>query len=137
MAAETPGRLAGRVLLVDDEISATEVLALVLGGEGLEVTAAADARQALERLADARPDLLITDFMMPGMNGAELVAAVRAVAGYEDIPVLMISGAPESALRPYRVRYDTFLRKPFGLDQLLDAVRRLLPAAARRDAPGP
>jgi CheY-like chemotaxis protein len=128
LEADSPGAGPGwRVLLVDDEVSATEVLALVLGGEGFEVTAAADARQALERLAEARPQLVITDFMMPGMNGAELVAKIRqADPAYADIPVLMISGAPESALRPYGVKYDAFIRKPFGLDQLLDQVRELL-----------
>lgn len=115
-----------RVLLVDDELSGTEVLALILAGEGYQVTVASDGRQALARLAEAAPELLIVDFMMPGMNGAELVHAVRALDGYETVPVLLISGAPESALRSYQVPYQGFLRKPFSLEALLaalDAVR--------------
>lgn len=111
-----PGR---RVLLVDDELSSAEVLALILAGEGYHVTLAADARQALARLDEAAPDLMVVDFMMPGMNGADLVKAVRARAGYEEVPVVLISGAPESALRSYDVRYDAFLRKPFGLEEFL------------------
>ena len=112
-----------RVLLVDDEVSSAEVLGLILAEEGYVVTTAADGKQALARLDEARPDILVTDFMMPVMNGAELVKAVRAVPGYENVPVLLISGAPEAALRPYKVSYQAFLRKPFALDEFLFAVR--------------
>jgi CheY-like chemotaxis protein len=62
---------------------------------------------------------------MPGMNGAELVGLIRELPKYENVPVLMISGAPEAALRRYQTEYQAFLRKPFGLDQFLRTVRRL------------
>lgn len=114
-----------RILLVDDEMSSAEVLALVLASEGYEVTLAADGQQAMSRLAQAAPDVLITDFMMPGMNGADLVHAVRKITGYERLPVMMMSGAPESALRSYGASYDIFLRKPFGLDEFLSALHTL------------
>jgi len=117
---------AARVLLVDDEVSSAEVLALILAGEGLHVTTAPDARQALARLEQAAPDLLVTDFMMPGINGAQLVEQVRQVERYAQLPVLMMSGAPEVALRPYNARYDAFLRKPFNLEQFLQTVHALL-----------
>ncbi|WP_041675740.1 response regulator [Ramlibacter tataouinensis] len=118
------------MLLVDDEIAGTDVLALILAGEGLQVTVAANGHQALERLEDAAPDLLITDFMMPGMNGAELVRALRERERYRRLPVLLISGAPEAALRSYGIEYEAFLRKPFGLEQFLASVRSLLPGQA-------
>lgn len=118
-----------RVLLVDDELSGAEVLALILAGENYRVTLAADARQALARLHEAAPDLLVIDFMMPGMNGADLVKAIRRVEGYESIPVLLISGAPEAALRRYDVKYEAFLRKPFGLELFLRTLRGLRQAA--------
>jgi CheY-like chemotaxis protein len=115
-----------RVLLVDDEISSAQVLALILAEQGFVVTVAGDGRQALARLDEADPELLVTDFMMPFMNGADLVKAVKARPAYERLPVLVISGAPESALRPYKVSYDRYLRKPFGFDDFVDAVRDLL-----------
>lgn len=115
-----------RVLLVDDELSSAEVLALILAGEDYHVTLAADARQALARLDEAAPDILVVDFMMPGMNGAELVKEIRKNPRYENVPVLLISGAPEAALRRYDVRYDAFLRKPFGLDLFLRTLKGLL-----------
>lgn len=114
-----------RVLLVDDELSSAEVLGLILAGEGYHVTLAADGQQALDRLEEAAPDLLVTDFMMPGMNGAHLVAALRKDPRYATLPVLMISGAPEAAIRSYQVAYQAFLRKPFGLEQFLAVLRTL------------
>lgn len=126
MAPDRVASDATRVLLVDDEMSGAEVLAHILAGEGFDVTTAPDARQALALLREAAPELVVTDFMMPGMNGAELVHAIRALPGYETVPVLMMSGAPESALRHYQPKYQAFLRKPFGLDQFLAVVRRLL-----------
>jgi CheY-like chemotaxis protein len=119
-----------RVLLVDDELSSAEVLALVLAGEGYQVTLAADARQALARLEEAAPHLLVTDFMMPGMNGAELARAVRETERFRAVPVLLISGAPESALKAYGPQYDAFLRKPFGLEEFLEVLRSLDTGAA-------
>ena len=115
-----------RVLLVDDEISSAEVLGLLLVEDGYHVTIASNGQQALARLDESAPDVLITDFMMPGMNGADLVKALRAMPAYRDLPVLMISAAPEAALRPYGLGYDVFLRKPFSLDRFLDAVRGLV-----------
>jgi CheY-like chemotaxis protein len=114
-----------RVLLVDDELSSAEVLALVLAGEGYQVTLAADARQALARLQEADPQLLVIDFMMPGMNGAELARAVREQERFRAVPVLLISGAPEAALKAYAPQYDAFLRKPFGLEQFLRVLATL------------
>ena len=113
---------APRILLVEDELSSAEVLALLLADVGYEVTVAPDGRQALLRLEEAAPDLLITGFMMPGMNGALLVKALRDMPRYAALPVLMISGAPESALRAYAVPYQAFLRKPSSLDRFLKVV---------------
>jgi CheY-like chemotaxis protein len=115
----------GRVLLVDDELSSAEVLGLILAGEDFQVTLAADARQALARLHEAAPDILVVDFMMPGMNGADLVKAIRTIPPYENVPVVLISGAPEAALRRYDVKYDAFLRKPFGLELFLRTLQEV------------
>lgn len=130
MSREVADAAGSRVLLVDDEFAGAEVLALILAGEGYQVTTVPDGRQALARLHEAAPDLVVTDFMMPGMNGAQLVGAIRDLPAYQHVPVLMISGAPEAALRRYETRYQAFLRKPFGLEKFLDVVRGLRGPAA-------
>ena len=114
------------ILVVDDEYTSADVLALVLRDEGFRVTVAANGRQALERLAEAAPDLILTDLMMPVMNGAEMARAIRAMPRYAKVPILMTSAVPESALGAHAAVYDRFLRKPFDLDALLGAVRALL-----------
>lgn len=115
-----------RILVVDDELSNAEVLALVLQEEGFHVTVAGDGRQALQRMEQAAPDLLITDYMMPGMSGVELARAVRLLPQYETLPVLLMSGAAGSALAAQPRDFDAFLRKPFDIEALLKAVRALL-----------
>ena len=119
-----------RILVVDDELSNVEVLALILREEGHHVTVATDGRQALERIEEAAPDLLVTDYMMPGMNGVELARAVRQLPRHGQLPVLLMSGASAAMLRAHAGDYDAFLRKPFDIEALLQAVRSLLDAPA-------
>jgi len=115
-----------RILVVDDELSNAEVLALILHEEGFQVTVAGDGRQALERIEQAAPDLLITDYMMPGMSGVELARAVRQLPRHRNLPVLVMSGAAESMLSGHAKDFDAFLRKPFDIEVLLRAVQSLL-----------
>ncbi len=115
-----------RILVVDDELSNAEVLALILHEEGFEVTVASDGRQALERIEQAAPDLLITDYMMPGMSGLELARTVRQLPRHRNLPVLLMSGAAASTLSVHAQDFDAFLRKPFDIEALLKAVQLLL-----------
>lgn len=115
-----------RVLVVDDEVSSAEVIALILQEEGYAVSFAVDARQALPLLEKERFDLLLTDYMMPGLSGAELARAARGTAQHAQLPVMMMSGAPLSALAVHSDAFDTFLRKPFEIAQLLRSVKALL-----------
>jgi CheY-like chemotaxis protein len=115
-----------RILVVDDELSNAEVLALILQEEGFQVMVAGDGRQALQRIEDAAPDLLITDYMMPGMSGVELARAVRQLPRHRNLPVLVMSGAAESMLSGHAKNFDAFVRKPFDIEDLLRAVQSLL-----------
>lgn len=114
------------ILVVDDELSNAEVLALILHEEGFQVMVAGDGRQALERIEEAAPDLLITDYMMPGMSGVELARAVRQLPRHRNLPVLLMSGAAASTLSMHDQDFDAFLRKPFDIEALLRAVQSLL-----------
>lgn len=110
------------VLVVDDEFGTVEVLVAALEDAGYRALTAANGRRALERLEENKPDLVVSDFMMPLMDGAAMVAAMRANPSFRDIPVIMMSAAPEAALRKRLDGYEAFLRKPFRVPALLDII---------------
>jgi CheY-like chemotaxis protein len=114
------------VLIVDDEFGGSDVLAAALEDEGYRVFTAANGRRALERLAENKPDLVISDFMMPLMNGAQLGLAMRADPSYQDIPMIMISAVAEESVRERFSDYQAFLRKPFRVSTLLESIERIL-----------
>lgn len=114
------------ILVVEDEFGAAEVLMTALEDEGYRVVLAANGRQALERLEESEPDLIVADYMMPIMDGAAMGAAVRAHPDHRDIPIIMTSAVGEAAVRQRFADFQAYLRKPFRIDELLQTVRRLL-----------
>ena len=88
------------ILVVEDEFAIAELLEMALTDAGYEVVTAANGRQALEQMAEGpRPDMIITDFMMPVLNGAGLIEAMRADPVYRDIPYVVMSSVPEANVR--------------------------------------
>ncbi len=114
------------VLVVDDELANAEVLSLILEEEGYRVYCAVNGRQGLERVREVRPDIVVLDYMMPIMNGAEMGRALRADPAMRHIKILMNSSLPESAVSPHFSGYDRFLRKPYKVDAALRAMAELL-----------
>jgi len=118
------------LLVVDDEVGITEALNDLLSEEGFHVLVAGNGREALTRMAEKRPDLLLLDYMMPVMDGRELLLALQADAALRHLPVLMMSAVPRSSLPP-DCKPTGFLRKPFIIDRLLMEVNRLLGSTAK------
>ena len=116
------------ILVVDDEFGAVEVITAALEDEGYRVLSAANGRLGLERLANNTVDLAIIDYMMPLMDGAQMAQAMRQDLSLRDMPIIMVSAVGEAQLQGRFEGYQAFLRKPFRIAALLDAVRRLLPA---------
>jgi CheY-like chemotaxis protein len=114
------------ILVVDDESSNAEVLALILEEEGYRVFTAVNGRHGLERIGELRPDLVVLDFMMPVMDGAEMGKRLRADPGTQHIRILMNSSLEEDTVREYFCGYDAFLRKPYNVDLALQTIARLL-----------
>jgi CheY-like chemotaxis protein len=119
------------ILVVDDEFGIPDVMAAVLGDEGYRVVTAANGRQGLDRAARERPDLVILDLMMPIMDGCAMLEAMRADPDLRDIPVLMISGLSEEAVRARCQGYAAFLRKPFYFPDLVRVLDALLGPGGR------
>ncbi|ACA19497.1 response regulator receiver protein [Methylobacterium sp. 4-46] len=123
------------VLIVDDEFGIAELLDSVLTDEGHTVLTAANGRHGLARLAEARPDLILLDFMMPVMDGPAMLRALAEDAATARIPVVLMSSMPETAVRERCRGYTAFLRKPFRLKEARAAVAAAL-AGAGGDPPG-
>jgi len=124
-----------QVLIVDDDEDARVLLMRALSKStlGLEVTTAADGHQALEAIARRRPDAVITDIMMPRMNGFDLCAALRANPVTADIPVIIVTALEEESdrRRGHAVGADEYLTKPFSWTTLTERLTELLAAGQR------
>jgi signal transduction histidine kinase len=110
-----------RVLVVEDDSEVRAMLVESLRMLGYTVTEAADGQAGLNRLQDDKPDLLMVDFAMPGMNGIDVIAAARAMR--EDLPVILATGYADVDISGLAVKRCTILRKPFQLDDLARTVR--------------
>jgi CheY-like chemotaxis protein len=113
-----------KLLLVDDDTDVCEIVSRVLTDLGYEVHQANGGKEALVALADGAPDLLLVDFAMPDMTGAELVTAARA--RNKDLKILFLSGYAESDALEAAVGGAPLLRKPFRPVELANAVRAAL-----------
>jgi len=122
-----------RVLIVDDDEDARILLtrALSKSSRRFEISTAADGLQALERLVSARPHLVITDIMMPRMNGFDLCAAVRGDPATAAIPLIMLTALEDDAdrRRGFAVGANEYLTKPFTWGALDGLISDLLAAA--------
>lgn len=114
------------VLVVEDEFGIAELLDAVLTEEGYQVVTAMNGRDGLELLARERPELILSDYMMPVMDGATLLARIKAEPALQAIPVVMMSSMPEAAVAERCVGYAAFLRKPFKLFEVMGLVERLI-----------
>ena len=115
-----------KVLVVDDEHSQAEVLTMLLTLEGFEVAVASSAKAALAQLDQVRPDLIVTDYMMPLMNGGEMAKLVRAAPQYAKVHIVMTSANEARQVEQHSQHYDAFLRKPYLWDDLIATIRKLL-----------
>ncbi len=125
-----------RVLVVDDELSMREFLAILLGREGYDVALAGSGEEALGILAQQPFDLMLTDLSMPGIDGMELVTRVRRgeIAPVQDLPIVMVTayGTTASAVEAMKVGANDYVLKPFNNDELLLVLRKALGHRALR-----
>jgi CheY-like chemotaxis protein len=98
----------------------------IISDAGHRVLAASNGKQALEVLENESIDLVITDFMMPLVDGPTLINAMRTELRTADIPVIVMTALPETTVRQRLDGYAAFLRKPFREVELLEAVAKVL-----------
>lgn len=117
-----------RVLIVDDTPEVASMLAMYLEGQGHQVTAAGDAREIAALLAKHRPEIIILDYLMPVVNGAQALGRIRATPGAEKTPIIFLSGAPGYRLKVAVASSATerFLHKPVDLPRLKELIGAML-----------
>src|SRR5690349_5872283 len=112
----------GRVLVVDDEPMVRKTLGQVLTDEGYVVDLAVDGETALERVHAARPDAILLDLMMPGMNGRQFLQALREEPAYAMVPVMIMTAVHGLAANLATLGASEVVEKPFDVDELLNKV---------------
>ena len=120
--------MAYKILLVDDEPAPRAGLEILLRREGFEVLTVADGATALERCAEFRPDLVLLDIVMPGLDGFEICRRIKAAPETRLTPVVLITGlsAVSDRIQGINAGADDFLSKPIDFNELLARTRSLL-----------
>jgi DNA-binding response OmpR family regulator len=114
------------ILVVDDEFLIADVLAFALEDEGYMVVRASNGRKGLDVFQRDRPTLVITDFMMPVMNGLELAQAIRERADGNSPPIILMSGAQAEIARQNGELFAAVFDKPFRVSEIVQAVVDLI-----------
>jgi len=115
-----------RVLVVDDEPHIRIILRRALGSDAFDIEEAEDGQAALERCKERVPDLVLSDLMMPRMDGLELLQRVKAIDDTVAFVVLTGAGTLENAVEALRLKADDYILKPFNLDEITLSVDRAL-----------
>jgi|SRR5215510_1911094 len=115
------------VLIVDDEFGLADITADLLREAGYDVALAINGKLGLESLVARPTDIVLTDLMMPVMDGPEMIRWMRADPRFAVIPVVLMTALPEAIPSGETALHDAVLVKPFSLAEVLATMRRLLP----------
>ncbi|HWS52870.1 MAG TPA: response regulator, partial [Pyrinomonadaceae bacterium] len=116
--------MSKRLLVVDDEPNLLRAVAACLRGEGFDVVTARGGAEALVRVAETVPDLVVSDIRMPGMDGYQLARQLRASPRTALTPVVFLTAKDETAdrIEGFRTGVDAYLTKPFEPDELVAVI---------------
>ncbi len=120
--------MAHKVLVVDDEPKWLRIVDLYLRGQGYEVTTTLSGQEAIEKVRQDRPDVVVADISMPGMDGYELCRVLRSDAGTRTIPFIFLTGRDDDTdrLKARKIGSDDYLTKPCPLERLMQSVDTLM-----------
>lgn len=116
------------ILVVEDEDAIREMLVMVLEQADFQVTAAASAEEALQSLAENRVDLLVLDWMLPGISGVELARRLKREPGFKDLPIILLTarGEEEDKIRGLEIGADDYVTKPFSPKELVARIKAVM-----------
>jgi len=136
--ATAPVRTGHKILVVEDEPDLLDLVVYNLRKEGFRPVRAETGEKALALARDERPDLILLDLMMPGLDGLEVCRRLRASDATCDIPIVMVTARAEEsdAVVGLSVGADDYVKKPFGMKELVARVRSVLRRTAASADPG-
>lgn len=134
---QTPEQPIARVLVVDDEPNIVDVISMALRYNEFEVATAADGNEAIERVDEFRPDLIVLDVMMPGLDGFQV--AKRLSERRLDVPILFLTArdTTEDKIRGLTIGGDDYMTKPFSVEELIARIKVILRRAGKSDGESP
>jgi CheY-like chemotaxis protein len=115
-----------RILVLDDQQYLREIMAAILDDAGYPALAVATTEEALQRLDDLRPDLLVLDVSLPGISGLQFLDQLRAADAWRTLPVVVMSGDPGKLVAVEGRANVVALTKPFDVSVLVSEIRRLV-----------
>lgn len=126
------------VLVIDDEAAIREMIRFALGKAGMDVRCAADARDALQKIADEMPDILLLDWMMPGISGFELTRRLRKNSLTAEIPIIMLTArvTEDDKVAGLNAGTDDYIVKPFSPRELIARILAVLRRSSATDEDG-
>ena len=124
--------MSPNILVVEDEAALLTLLRYNLEKQGFTVDEASDGQEALLRIAENRPDLVLLDWMLPSLSGIEVCRQIRRRPATRDLPVIMVTARTEDAdaVRALDTGADDYIAKPFAVDALMARIRALLRRSA-------
>lgn len=125
-----------RILAVDDEPNIVRLIQVNLERQGYQVETANNGAQALVKIRENRPDLVVSDVMMPEMDGFELLKNIRMDPALAELPVIMLTAKAQDrdVMTGYSHGADMYLTKPFNPQELLQFVKRVLSSVSDSDS---
>jgi len=116
------------ILVVEDEDAIREMLMMVLEQADFHILAAVSAEEALKVLAENRVDLLLLDWMLPGISGVELAKRLKREPGYKDLPIILLTarGEEEDKIRGLEIGADDYVTKPFSPKELIARIKAVM-----------
>jgi two-component system, chemotaxis family, response regulator PixH len=117
--------LLGTILIVEDSPSELELMSHYLKDSGYNVIQATGAKEALEKLISQKPDVIVTDVVMPGMSGFELCRSLKKNPETQKVPIVICSSKNQEIDRLWAMRQgaDAYITKPYTREQLLRAIK--------------
>jgi DNA-binding response OmpR family regulator len=115
-----------KILIVDDDSNARKMLNYTLTRRGYRVEEAGNGREALEKIAEDKPDIILLDAMMPIMDGFKTCRRLRANPDTRNIPIIFCTGTHIDKVKEGKIKVDDYMEKPLSIDKLCKKIDKIL-----------